>query len=208
MRPLLLFIIVLLASSPAFAQGFIDRGGIIDEGGIILQPSTSGSPAYDTLVFGDSTTGGSSTGFDNTWSYANGYQQDYHTASSGDSIIWVHVQLSAPATGGPHTVYIGLYDISGTEPNSLIALSGAITFADGVTKWDSVAVNWGLTAGIKYTLGFQVSGTGSFSFYYDAATPADSVEEETASTLQNPWGGSRIGGNGRINLFATYVRPI
>ncbi len=119
--------------------------------------------------------------------------RDTYLASSGDSVLWLHVFHGS--NGGNDSVRIAIYSVNtgSNLPNN--RLGAVIDFVSGPSfptmQWDSVAVAIELTADSTYCIAIgEIDGSGNRSVYLgsDSTASTGDMHEKAATLLTVNWG--------------------
>jgi len=136
-----------------------------------------------------------------------------YTASSGDSVLWIHAYLCS--NGGNDSIAVTLYDLNGIggapdNRSDVFVLEATGSFPTGY-KWDSVEVNIPLIADTTYVLavgqvGYYGVSTKTVYIKFTTGSSGDLVVrnpfDNDDSTLTDPWG---INSNSATQIYSIYA---
>jgi hypothetical protein len=146
-------------------------------------------PVVVDPTLGYNTVGGT-VGGNSDRSYANfGGTVADDTVSLTGEITVLHFYHQANWTSG-ETMYIGLYDESGSEPNNVVGQTTALSVNGAAwSNWDVSGEDWGVTNGNDYYVSANaaVNPSGGAWTYDTGVTGAGSWYYAAAGPLQDPW---------------------
>ena len=146
------------------------------------------SPVYCDDMIGDSITGSSGQNFSVGYSYifdsTATFQTAWYTAVAGDTITSVGCRGKL-GSGTICSLQVYLYTVVGTTLTDSITVLDTllVSGSDETAIWSASDVNYGLTAGVKYTIaGWAVGGA-----FRTNTTASTNAMRYNSGSVPNPW---------------------